>query len=291
MSKAKSVLVTGAGGGIGTALTRALSDRGFVVYAGVRGDAPELAGLPGVRIVRLDVTDERSVADAAAEVAAAQGDNGLQAVINNAGIIVQGPLELVPLDELRRQFEVNVYGPALVTRAFLPLLRTGGGRLISVSAPTGRVAMPYLGVLSASKAALESLSDAARVELAPWGIPVSIVQPGAMATGIFAKAETAGRKSLAGSDSEILGLYQPALDAIEKAMAGQSLSPVDTVVKVMIRALEARRPKPRYTAGRDARAVVVLSWLPTRLRDRLLESTMGIGGKVRSALAVTGGAR
>src|ERR1700754_1536803 len=125
MNDNTSVLITGAGGGIGTATTLRLAELGYTVYAGVRSSAPQLKKHRGVRVVRLDVTDAESVAKAAAEIAGETG--GLHAVVNNAGVIVQGPLELVPPAELRRQFEVNVYGPALVVQTFLPLLREGHG--------------------------------------------------------------------------------------------------------------------------------------------------------------------
>src|SRR4029079_6327499 len=125
---------------------------------------------------------------------------------------------LVPAAELHRQFAVNVYGPAQVTRAFLPMLRQGGDRGINVSAPTARLAIPYAGPISASKSALESLSDAARVELAPWGIPVVIVVPGSIDTGIFAKADVAAKETLAAADPDRVALYRGRLDAVAAAM-------------------------------------------------------------------------
>ncbi|NUW32615.1 SDR family NAD(P)-dependent oxidoreductase [Nonomuraea sp. SMC257] len=191
-------------------------------------------------------------------------------------MIVQGPLELVPEAELRRQFEVNVYGPANVMRAFLPLVRKGKGRIVNISAPTARTAIPFLAPISASKAALESLSDAARVELAPWDIPVVLIQPGAMATAIFDKAGAAARTALAEAPAERRTLYGKQLEALDKMLAGQRLSPVTAVVDAIVRAVEARRPRPRYVVGADARALVMLSRLPTRLRDKLLTRTLGL---------------
>ncbi|HEX2316105.1 MAG TPA: SDR family NAD(P)-dependent oxidoreductase, partial [Thermomonospora sp.] len=289
MSDGTAILVTGATGGIGSALVRALADRGHTVYAGTRGDLPERLAHPRVRALRLDVTDERAVAEAAAEVRTLQGGRGLHAVVNNAGLIVQGPLELVPPDELRRQLEVNVLGPAVVTRAFLPTLREGHGRVINVSAASARTALPYLGPISASKAALESLSDALRVELAPWGVPVSVVRPGAVATGIFGKAETAARVALTQADPAAVDLYRPWLEAMERAMAGQSLAPVDGVVRTLVRAVEARRPRRHYTAGRDARLLVLLSRMPGRLRDRMVASALGLSRVAAAAPSAPAG--
>jgi NAD(P)-dependent dehydrogenase (short-subunit alcohol dehydrogenase family) len=194
---ARAVFITGAAGGIGTATTRALAERGYRVYAGVRGDTPHLSELSGVEQIRIDVTDPESVAAAAEEVGLLQDGQGLHAVINNAGIMIQGPLELVPAEDLRRQFAINVFGPAEVTRAFVPLLREGRGRLINISAPTARLAMPFASPISASKAALDAISDAARIELGAQGIAVVTVIPGAVETDLFAKAGAAADSALA----------------------------------------------------------------------------------------------
>ena len=192
-----SVFITGASAGIGAATARLLASEGYTVYAAVHTGAGALAGLPGVRQVPADVTDPGSVAAAARQVAAQAGDRGLHAVINNAGIIVQGPLELVPPADLLHQFQVNTLGPAYVVQAFLPLLRAGHGRVINISAPTARLPVPFMAPISASKAALASLADALRLELAAWGIPVSVVEPGGTDTQIFAKAQAAADAGLA----------------------------------------------------------------------------------------------
>ncbi|MEV6390183.1 SDR family NAD(P)-dependent oxidoreductase [Nocardia xishanensis] len=273
----KAVLITGAGGGIGAAAVEAFAARGYRVYAAVRN--VDTAGhLDRANVVRLelDVTDAGSVRRALERVAAERAAVGLQVLLNNAGVIVQGPLELVPEAELHRQFDVNVYGPQRVLTAALPLLRAGRGRVINISAPTARTAMPYLGPISASKAALESLSKAARVELAPWGIPVTVVEPGAVETTIFAKAETNARKALALTDGDRVELYRNQLAAVDAALAGQKAGPVDGVVKAIVRAAEARRPKECYVAGSDARMLRLLSYLPFRLRDRVLARALGL---------------
>lgn len=157
-----AVFLTGAAGGIGLATARRLAAHGFRVYAGVRGEVSEPRSISRVELIECDVTKATSVAEAARQIDRNEHGRGLRAVINNAGVIVQGPLELVPSGEWRRQFEVNVFGPALVTSQFLPLLRAGQGRLINISATSARVALPFFGPVSASKAALESFSDAAR---------------------------------------------------------------------------------------------------------------------------------
>jgi NAD(P)-dependent dehydrogenase (short-subunit alcohol dehydrogenase family) len=285
-----AVLITGAAGGIGTATAKTLAEHGYRVYAGVRGgagapvvvpEARQQAGSAGIRVIPLDVTDQESISAAVKLVSAdlastGQDGAGLHAVINNAGVIVGGPLELIPESELHRQFAVNVYGPVLVTQAFLPLLREGKGRLINISAPTARLAVPFAGGISASKAALESFSSAARVELAPWGIPVIVIEPGATDTDIFAKSATAAAVALEASRPERVVLYRVQLDAVAAATAKQRMAPVQTVVDVIVAAVETRKPRAFYTAGRDARMVGTLARLPRRTRDRLLARVLGI---------------
>ncbi|HEU0170944.1 MAG TPA: SDR family NAD(P)-dependent oxidoreductase [Acidimicrobiales bacterium] len=277
-------MLTGAAGGVGRVLTEALVARGYLVYAAARRpDDPRLVEGSRVRPVSLDVTDPESVARAAAEVAGAQEGRGLHAVINNAGLIVQGPIELLAPADLRLQFDVNVIGPATVLGAFLPLLRAGRGRVVNISAATARVAVPMMGPIAASKAALESLSDALRVELAPWGIPVSIVEPGAMETSIFAKAAAQAGGALAAVPAERRALYEPSLAAVAEANASATLHPVDTIVGPVLAALSARRPKPRYVSGSDARALVMLAHLPVRTRDRVRARALGLHRLPRAA--------
>lgn len=277
-----SILVTGAGGGIGTATVAALVAKGYHVIAGARSerDLAALDAMSGVHAMPLDVTDTESVGSAAEDVARAT--SGLHAVVNNAGIIVQGPVELVTGADLRRQFEVNVYGPVTVMQAFLPLLRRGTngtpGRIVNISAATARVAVPFAGPISASKAALESLSDAARVELAHWKIPVVLLEFGAMATTIFDKAAATAQLGLTQAPPDRVALYGPALQAVAAAMAKLKPSPVDTAVAAVVEAVTTRKPKPRYTAGRDATSLVMLSRLPTGTRDRLLAGSLGLRG-------------
>jgi NAD(P)-dependent dehydrogenase (short-subunit alcohol dehydrogenase family) len=274
MNDDRSVLVTGAAGGIGTAATLRLAELGFTVYAGVRSASPHLEGRQGVRVVRFDVTDPDEVEAAAAEISKDTG--GLHAVVNNAGVIVQGPLELVPPGELRREFEVNVFGPALVTQAFLPLLRAGHGRVVNVSAVSARLSMPFFGPISASKAALERLSGALRGELAAWGIPVVIVEPGAVNTPIFEKAEKAATAAMADTPADRLALYTSNLEAVGRAAARMTPAPLDRVVKAIVEAVRSPRPKVRYVAGRDAQAMIILSRLPRRIGDRLIARALGL---------------
>jgi NAD(P)-dependent dehydrogenase (short-subunit alcohol dehydrogenase family) len=272
-----AVLVTGASGGIGAATVRALTSRGYEVYAGVRGDASALDGAVGVRVVKLDVTEPGSVAAAAKQISLEVGRRGLRAVVNNAGVIVQGPLELVPADELRRQFDVNTLGPVFVVQEFLPLVRAGAGRIVNVSAPTGRIAVPFLAPLSGSKAALEFLSSALRLELAAWRIPVVVVEPGSTSTSIFARAGEAEKEAQSRVNQDRLALYRAHLAGVAKASGGVSPGPVDKVAEAIVKAVETRRPKRRYVVG-DARMFSVLLRLPVRLRESVVVAAFGLRG-------------
>ena len=205
----------------------------------------------------------------------------------SAGVIVQGPLELVPQRELERQFAINTLGPVYVTQAFLPLLRAGRGRLINISAPTARVPVPFLGPIGASKAALESLSAALRGELAAWGIPVVLVEPGGTDTQIFARATAAAEAALAAGDPARIALYRPHLEAFAKAAVKQSLGPVEPVADAVVTAIEARRPKRRYSSGNGVRLFGTLSHVPIGLRERLVASAFGLN-RVAADVALDG---
>jgi NAD(P)-dependent dehydrogenase (short-subunit alcohol dehydrogenase family) len=271
-----SVFITGAATGIGAATTRRLAEAGYRVFAGVHQEAGSLARIPGVQPVAIDVTDPSGVQDAAKVVDDATGGGGLRAVINNAGVIVQGPLELVPAGELRRQFEVNTLGPAYVIQAFLPLLRTGKGRIINISAPTARVPVPFMAPIGGSKAALASFSDSLRLELGAWGIPVMVIEPGGTDTAIFRKAETAAQAALGAADPAKAALYSDQLAAVAKAAAKQKLGPADAVARTIVAAVEAGKPKRRYAAGSGTAIFAVLAHVPASLRERLIKTVFGL---------------
>jgi NAD(P)-dependent dehydrogenase (short-subunit alcohol dehydrogenase family) len=272
-----NVFITGAATGIGAATTKRLAGAGYHVFAGIHTEKGSLAGTPGVQPVTIDVTDPAGVEHAANVVEEAVGKHGLRAVVNNAGVIVQGPLELVPSNELRRQFEVNTLGPAHVIQAFLPLLREGKGRIINVSAPTARVPVPFMAPIGASKAALASFSDSLRLELGKWGIPVVVIEPGGTDTAIFQKADTATQAALGAANPARVALYSDQLAAVAKAAARQKLGPADTVAKTIVDAITARKPKRRYMAGSGAAIFGMLAHLPAGPRERLIKTVFGLG--------------
>lgn len=288
MSKATSalspaVLITGASTGIGRASALELNRRGWRVFAGVRReeDGQDLRrhACSPLTPLRLDVTDGPSIRAAAETIARERGDAGLQGLVNNAGIVVAGPIEIVPLDDLRRQLEVNVIGQLAVTQAVLPHLRQGRGRIVNVSSVSGRVAVPYLGPYAASKFALEAMSDSLRVELAPWGIQVSLIEPGGVRTPIWQKAGADADRLGAVAPPEGLRLYERDLAVFRQAtaQAAARAMPVERVVRAIVHALCARRPKTRYPLGGQPRVMILLSkFLPDRAYDFLLRRALGL---------------
>ena len=276
-----AVVITGASTGIGAACALDLDRRGFRVFAGVRSqtDADRLRHGASERLspVDLDVTEPQAIRSAAEHVAAEVGEAGLAGLVNNAGILIAAPLELVPLDRLRRQLEVNVIGVVAVTQAFLPLLRRARGRIVNLGSLSGRIVAPYLGPYAASKFALEALSDGLRVELGRWGISVSIVEPDSVATPIWSKLQTAAEGQDADLEAETRQLYEKDLLALRKAayVFGKTAMPVDRVVRAVRHALSARRPKTRYPVGvRTRLAFWAARHLPDRLRDWLILRAM-----------------
>lgn len=275
-----AVVITGASGGLGRATCQRLHTLGFQVFAGVRkaadGERLQREISPHIVPLLLDITASASIAQAAESVSKAVGNAGLAGLINNAGLIVEGPLELIPIEELRREFEVCVIGQIAVTQAFLPLLRKARGRVINIGAASGRVTLPYFGAISAAKTALESLTDALRGELLPWGIAVSIIEPGAMQTSIFEKSEKDARQARRQFSPQQQQLYAEGLTALSKSIASQHLDSPDIAVAAITHALTANRPKTRYLVGRGVSMIVRLRLLPDRLRDSLLLRFIGL---------------
>lgn len=277
MAVGGTVVVTGASSGIGEATARVLAEKGFRVLAGVRGDADaeRVAALhERVEPARLDVTDQATV-DALAERV---GDQPLAGLVNNAGISVTGPLEFVPLDEWRRQLEVNVIGQVAVTQALLPALRRARGRIVNIGSVGGRVAIPLLSPYAASKFAMEGITDSLRRELRPLGVHVAIVEPGAIATRIWEKGTKAADETLANAPPEAEEVYGPTIAAIRAGatQAAQSAIPPEEVAKAVEHALTADRPRTRYPVGRDAKQRIrAAGLLPDRAIDALVARQLG----------------
>ncbi len=253
-----------------------LSRDGWQVLAGVRtsADGARLSeeGAGRIEPVELDVTEPASIAGLSERL----GESALAALINNAGIAVSLPVELLPLDELRRQLEVNLVGHVAVTQAVLRNLRRAHGRIVNIGSIAGRSALPFLGAYAASKHALEAVTDALRIELHPFGIEVVIVEPGTIATPIWRKGAETFERIAPGLSPEVTALYRERMASFRKqaAAAGRRGEPADEVAKAVEQALTAPHPRTRYLVGRDARRRAIVERLPDRLRDRVYERAL-----------------
>ncbi len=250
---------------------------GWEVFAGVRRkvDAAALrrAASPRLIPVLLDVSKPAEIRRAVRVVAKATAENGLSGLVNNAGIPYGGPVEFLDLDEVRQAFEVNFFGVVAVTQAFIPLLRRGGGRIVNISSISGLIAAPFLSPYSTSKFALEALSDALRLELSPWKIRVSVVEPGPIDTPIWDKAHDISNEILKGAPAVGLRLYGSAFETLQRGLARHGVPP-DAVAKAVAHALTSRSPRTRYRMPPEGPVIAALRLLPDSLRDRLLLSRL-----------------
>jgi NAD(P)-dependent dehydrogenase (short-subunit alcohol dehydrogenase family) len=282
-------LVTGASTGIGRASALRLAASGWTVLAGVREPATgeRLAAEPAaagrVLALVLDVTDADQIAQAVARVeqesarAGASATGGLDALVNNAGIGVGGPLELISSEDMRRQFDVNVLAQVAVTQAMLPALRRARGRIVFVSSVGGRVAMAFTAPYAASKHAIEALADALRVELRSSGVRVALVEPGSVATPIWEKARAEVESvSIPAELQPYYGKVPEAMGKVLESTARRGVPP-EQVAQAIETALTASRMKARYVVGRDARAMVAAKRvLPDHLFDALARRVLGV---------------
>jgi NAD(P)-dependent dehydrogenase (short-subunit alcohol dehydrogenase family) len=276
----RAIVVTGASSGIGAAAVAALGRKGFIVYAGVRNDnaAQQWQSRDSrVRPLMLDVTDAAAIERAANTV---RGDGvALVGVVNNAGIALGGPLETLPLDELRRQFEVNCFGALAVTQAFLPLLRAvGPSRVVFIGSVSGRFAVPYIGPYSASKFALRAIADTLRNELRPCGIDVCLIEPGSVATPIWGKGRAMQNAMLARLSDAHPPHYRTAIEALARVTESEDRNgmPVERVADAVVSAFTQRKPKARRIIGLPAKIGAALALLPPSLHDRFLRASMRI---------------
>jgi NAD(P)-dependent dehydrogenase (short-subunit alcohol dehydrogenase family) len=269
-----TVVVTGASTGIGDASARHLSALGFDVVAGVRSEeAAARAREAELEPVLLDVTDAASVAAAAAFVEARVGERGLDGLVNNAGVGVIGPVEIVPVAEWRRQLEVNLLGAVAMTQALLPALLRRRGRVVMMSSIGGRAAGPLYGPYAASKFGLEAMSDSLRREVAALGVRVVVVEPGAIATPIWGKGIARAEEIEARGDPSARARYAT-LVATMRGLAEKNARdglPPEAVANVVGEAMTADRPRTRYLVGRDAKQRALLAaLLPDRVVDALV---------------------
>jgi NAD(P)-dependent dehydrogenase (short-subunit alcohol dehydrogenase family) len=284
----RSALVTGASTGIGRATALGLDAAGWQVFAGVRRDADaealREAGSDRLAPVTLDVTDPAAIAAAADQIGAVLDGAGLDGLVNNAGVAIPSPLETMPIEDFRRQVEVNLTGQVAVTQALLPLIRTAAegrraGRIVFISSIGGRIAFPLTGAYHAAKFGIEAVGDTFRQELRPWGISVSIVEPGSIDTPIWDRGERAADEVGERAPPEREALYGKAIERYRKVMrdTAERGIPPERVAKTIEHALTASRPRSRYLVGLDAKVQARLKLVvPAPAWDRIVARMMNL---------------
>ena len=282
LSRPKSVLITGASSGIGRACALRLDREGFRVYAGIRkpkdGETLRREAGPRLRPVMIDVTDAESIASATREVRGDLSAAGLDGLVNNAGFGDPGPIEHMPLQSLKRQFEVNVFGQIAVIQAFLPLIRQATGRIINIGSVGDRITIPFGGALCGSKSAFATLTEALRLELRPWGIYVCLIEPASISTPAVDKTASGGRKLLESLPGEGVRQYGQLLQTfLDRSMSRvKEGSPPDVVAATVLQALTASKPRTRYPTGKNARLLTAMARLPDGILDRLRLHMFGL---------------
>ncbi|WP_046722571.1 SDR family oxidoreductase [Streptomyces xiamenensis] len=272
------ILITGASTGMGAATARELARRGFHVLASVRrqSDADTLRNA-GLEPVLLDITDPEQIASVSQRIADDPAGRPLRAVINNAGIAINAPVEVLSMEEWQRQFDVNFFGHVAVTKAVLPALHASGGRVVNISSIGGRIAMPTYGAYAAAKFAMEAMSDSLRRELAPHGVQVVVVEPGGVKTEMTGHGIERAKDTIATLSPTQRSRYGELLQAIinqATSFTDSGLS-AEAAALVIAKAATARRPRTRYTIGRDAAVLTRLSRiLSDKMLDRILAANL-----------------
>jgi NAD(P)-dependent dehydrogenase (short-subunit alcohol dehydrogenase family) len=278
----RSVLITGASTGIGRATALRLDGAGWRVFAGVRREADaeglRVAATGRLEPVTLDITDAAQIA-AAAERIAGEAEGGLDGLVNNAGVAIPGPLETLPIEDFRRQVEVNLTGQVAMTQAVLDSIRRARGRIVFISSIGGRIAFPLTGAYHAAKFGIEAAGDVFRQELRSWGISVSIVEPGSIDTPIWERGERHADEIGERTPPQQEALYGKAIERYRKVIrqtAERGIAP-DKVAVAIEHALADSRPRARYLVGIDAKVQARLRPLiPTPVFDRIVGRVMGL---------------
>jgi NAD(P)-dependent dehydrogenase (short-subunit alcohol dehydrogenase family) len=273
------VIITGASSGIGAATARELARRGFHVLAGVRRDQDaDAIRRPGIEPLIIDITNPDHILALATRVHEDPPGRAVRALVNNAGIGVNAPVEVFALDAWRRLFEVNFFGHIAVTQALLPALIRSKGRVINISSVGGKIAMATYGPYAGAKFALEAVSDSLRREIAPFGVEVVVVEPGAVKTKIAGRAIATAHavaSTMTPEQRQRYGRLIQAITAQAASVTEKSGLSADVAAKVIAKAVTARKPRTRYTVGRDAALIAFLARiLPDRMLDRILAAAL-----------------
>jgi NAD(P)-dependent dehydrogenase (short-subunit alcohol dehydrogenase family) len=281
----KSVIITGASSGIGRACALTLHRNGFRVFAGVRkrtdGDALRSAASRLLTPVRIDVTDSASIEAAVEQISAEVGEAGLDGLVNNAGTTLPGPIEYLALEDFRHQLEVNLIGPLAVTKAMLPLLRTGGGRVVNVTSAAGKAGVPLMAPYVAAKHGLEGLSDVMRLEFRGLGIEVAVIEPGFIGTEMGGKLRRDAEMAIQALPDEGRRRYRPALATVAEEISQHAAtgSPPEVVADAVLRALTSNRPHTRYPCGAGAKRMLFMRRIVSdRMFDRIILHASGLEG-------------
>lgn len=279
--QAKSVLISGVSSGIGLCCAVHLADKGYRVFAGYRNpaDAERLAAThPAIIPVPLELTSQTSIENALSTITEQLNGASLHGLVNNAGVVISGPLEFVSLADWRHQLEVNLMGPVALTQLCLPLLRQSRGRIINIGSVSGIMTLPFLSPYSVSKLGLAAISDALRVELNPWGIQVALIEPGNINTPIWEKSLQTAKTAECHYPPDYAHLYGQAMDkvkAFSQKAAAKSIA-AEVVAKAVYHALTAPHAKTRYPLGLEVQLRRLLTLLPDTLRDWLIAQQLSL---------------
>ncbi len=277
MNNNKAIVITGTSTGIGKACALYLDKLGFKVYAGVRkrADGDNLKKEVSERLTPLilDVTDENSI-NMAAKVIEKETDVNLYGLVNNAGVSLNGPLELVPMSDIKKLMDVNVTGLLAVTKAFLPIIRKTKGRIVNISSGHGLLAIPDKSVYAASKFAVQAISDSLRVEVRPFGVGVSTIVVGKVNTEVLGKILADRKKMIESANPEVVKLYSSLIEFFDKEVKNiPGIEAID-VAKVISKALINKKPKAQYFIGPGAIKMKKLAGLPVKLREWMMYKTI-----------------
>lgn len=271
-----SVLITGASSGIGKACALYLADLGFTIFAGVRREEDAAALKQEVHSsltpIFLDVTNTSMIEAARDKINGEIGNAGLVGLVNNAGIPLGGPLEFVPLSDIRYEMEVNLLGAVAVTQAFLPLIRQGKGRIVNISSLSGFIALPFLGPYAMTKFGMRAFTDSLRRELRPWNIAVSVLEVGDVDTRLWDKSLAVIEKTAKEMPKRGMELYGPVV-GIKERFQPHGIPPLE-VAKEVEHALFSKRPKARYVVGEDAKLLYLMRHLPTPILDWVISKQL-----------------
>lgn len=272
------VVVTGASTGIGAATARELAGRGFHVLAGVRRDS-DADALRSERIEPhiLDITKQADIASIAERVAHDPEHRRLRALVNNAGIAVNAPVEVLPMTEWHRQFDVNLFGHIAMTQALLPALLQSSGTVVNITSVGGKVAMATYGAYAGAKFALEAVSDVLRREVTELGVKVVVIEPGAVITEMAGRGVATADRLAADMTPNQHQRYDPLIHAITHQAQGFARDgvPAANAAQIIANAITTTHPRTRYTIGRDAAIITRLARVaPDRLLDRILRRNL-----------------